>query len=79
MEIKHHCHLEALAAVANCSLREAALQVCYEYYTGRGYPLEVVKQFSELKTDVELFRVFDHIQECKAAPKLKNIPPFWIF
>ena len=48
MEIKYRCHLEALAAAANCSLREAALQVCYEYYTGRGYPLEVVKQFSEL-------------------------------
>lgn len=79
MEIKNRCYLEALAAAANCSLREAALQVCYEYYTERGYPLEVVKQFSELKTDAELFRVFDHIQECKVAPKHKNIPPFWIF
>ena len=79
MNITHRCELEALAAAANCSLREAALQVCYEYYTERGYPLEVVKQFSELKTDTELFRVFDHIQECKATPKLKNIPPFWIF
>lgn len=79
METKYRRHLEALAAAANCSLREAALQVCYEHYTERGYPLEVVKQFTELKTDAELFRVFDHIQECEAAPKCKNIPPFWIF
>ena len=79
MEIKNRCYVEALAAAANCSLREAALQVCYEYYTERGYPLGVVKQFSELKTDAELFREFDHIQECKVAPKHKNIPPFWIF
>lgn len=79
MEIKHRYELEALAAAANCSLREAALQACYKHYTDRGYTLDVVKQFSDLKTNADLFRVFDHIQECEAAPKYKNIPPFWIF
>ena len=79
MNIKYCCELEALAAAGNCSLREAALQENYSFYTERGYTLERVKEFSDCLTDEALFRVFDHIQEYKAAPKYNNIPPFWIF
>ena len=79
MNMKYCCELEALAAAGNCSLREAALQENYSFYTERGYTLEQVKEFSDCLTDEALFRVFDHIQEYKAAPKYNNIPPFWIF
>ena len=79
MDIKYRCILETLAAAGNCSLREAALQENYSFYTERGYTLERVKEFSDCLTDEALFRVFDHIQEYKAAPKYNNIPPFWIF
>ena len=79
MNIKYCCELEALAAAGNCSLREAALQENYSFYTERGYTLEQVKEFSDCLTDEELFWVFDHIQEYKAAPKYNNTPPFWIF
>ena len=79
MNIKYCCELEALAAAGNCSLREAALQENYSFYTERGYTLERVMEFSDCLTDEALFRVFDHIQEYKAAPKYNNIPPFWIF
>ena len=79
MEIKHRVQLKELAAAGNYSLRKAALQENYSFYTERGYTLEQVKEFSDCLTDEALFRVFDHIQEYKAAPKYNNTPPFWIF
>ena len=79
MNMKYCCELEALAAAGNCSLREAALQENYSFYTERGYTLEQVKEFTDCLTDEALFWVFDYIQEYKAAPKYNNTPPFWIF
>ena len=79
MEVNDYCELEGVEEALNSPSREEALRVCYSYYTERGYPLDVVKQFTEWKTDEELFRVFHYVKKCESAPKRKNIPPFWIF
>lgn len=76
MNVKYITILEALADSHKCSLREAALKVCYDFYVKKGNPLDKVKEFSDWNTDEEIFRIFDYIQECEATPKNEQMPPF---
>lgn len=76
MDIKHIAALESLSALHGCSQREAALEVCYDFYVKKGNPLDKVKEFRDWNSDEEIFRVFDYIQECETIPQNEQMPPF---
>ena len=76
MNDKSYLLLESIAALRNCSLREAALQIYHEHYSKRGYTEEFLRETADGLTDEKLFFIFEHIQEYEEKPKYNYTPPF---